>query len=265
MPQWMVHAHARAQRVGVRRMVIETGAVCGVAVAMVVLASATVFGSSLGVSAAALAFALTALVVGAVLHQTMPLVQELSVARFRMRKQATHDTRTGIVNRQHFIQQAYREWERCRRYRSGATLLVVDADHLDAVVEEHGRAAGDAVMRAIALSCDGMLRKPDLLGRYNGESLVVFLPHTDTLGAVDVAERIRNAIATNRVSWPKHPLRITVSVGVATLGDQHLSLNALMLDAEAALHTAQQAGRNCVRTSPTPPSRSGRSYPVMPH
>lgn len=265
VPRWLLLAHGRSQRVGLVRVMIEASLGLFVVATVLMMAVSPVLGWMPGPVHVIVALAVSALFACAVLGSAVPTLQALAVARLRMRKVATHDARTGIVNRRHFTQLAYREWERCRRYRSGAAMLVVDADLLNTVEEEHGKAAGDAVMRAIALACDGMLRKPDLLGRYAGNALVVFLPHTDTLGAIDVAERIRSTIAQSRVPWPKHPLRVTVSVGVATLGDQHLSLNSLILDAEAALHTAQQAGRNCVRTSPSPPSHSGRAYPVMPN
>jgi diguanylate cyclase len=259
LPRWLMVAHARSQRVGTTRSVVEMALLSGALAGIVALAVAPLLG--IGVVAWVVAVAaVTALMLGT----TVPVVQELTVARLRLVKAATHDPLTGIVNRRHFTQLAYREWERCRRYRSGAAMVMLDADHFNTIEEEHGKAAGDAVLRAIAIACDGLLRKPDLMGRYAGEQIVMFLPHTDLLGAIDVAERVRAAVAQTRVSWPTHPIRVTVSVGVATLGDHHLSLNALILDAEAALQAAQNAGRNCVRSSPAPASRSGKAYPVMP-
>lgn len=258
-------ALVRSQKMGLHRVMVETSLAMGATVSILWLALAPFLGVHASLWHLALCFGLSAAFAASLLGVSMPIMQALAAARLRMRKVSTHDARTGIVNRRHFTQLAYREWERCRRYRSGAAMLMVDADHLQTIEEEHGKAAGDAVMRAIALSCDGMLRKPDLLGRYTGNALVMYLPHTDTLGAVDVAERVRATIAQTRVPWARQTIRVTVSVGVTTLGDHHLSLNSLMLDAEAALHAAQQAGRNCVRTSPLPPNHSGRSYPVVPH
>ncbi len=257
-------AHERSQRIGRPRMMAETSAVAGAAAVVLALAVAPLMGVKPGLWLAGISFALVAGAVAIFLGTTLPVMHELAVARLRMRKVATHDANTGIVNRRHFTQVAFREWERCRRYRSGAALLMLDADHFSSIQEEFGKAAGDAVMRSIALTCDGMLRRPDLLGHHTGEALVIFLPHTDMLGAIDVAERLRAAVAQSRVAWPKHPIRVTISVGVATLGDQHLSLNSLVLDAESALNAAQSAGRNCVRTSAAPASLRGQSYPVMP-
>ncbi len=263
-PPWLMLAHVRAQRVGRMRMVIEACTMGGLAAVIVASALAPLFGVKVGTWLVGSAFGLVAGAVAIFLGTTLPVLHELSVARLRMRKVATHDVNTGIVNRRHFTQLAFREWERCRRYRSGAAMLMLDVDHFASIQEEFGKAAGSAVMRSIALTCDGMLRRPDLLGHHGGEALVIFLPHTDMLGAIDVAERLRSAVAQSRVAWPKHPIRVTVSVGVATLGDQHLSLNSLILDAESALHAAQTAGRNCVRTSTAPASVRGHAYPVLP-
>ncbi len=263
-PRWLMLAHERSQRVGRVRMMVETSIFASVAAVVLASALAPWMGVKAGTWLVATVFVLVAGAVAIFLGTTLPVLQELSVARLRARKVATHDANTGIVNRRHFTQLAFREWERCRRYRSGAAMLMIETDHFAAVQEEFGKEAGNAVIRSIALACDGMLRRPDLLGHQTDEALVVFLPHTDMLGAVDVAERLRAVVAQTRVAWTKHPIRITVSVGVATLGDQHLSLNSLILDAESALHAAQSAGRNCVRTSAAPPSARGRSYPVMP-
>ncbi len=199
----------------------------------------------------------------AAVHVALPLVHELTVARTRARRLATHDVDTGVVNQRHFAQLAQREWERCRRYRSGATMLIVEVDHLDTVSDEHGRAACAAVLRTVALACDSTLRKSDLLGRHSGDVMAAFLPHTETLGAVDVAERLRAMVAESTIPWHRNSIRVTLSIGVASLGDAHMSLAAFMLEAETALQAAQKAGRNCVRVSPQRGSRSSRDYPVM--
>jgi diguanylate cyclase len=264
VPRWLALLHGRAVRVGQRRVMVEAWLAVSLALTVIALAAAPFLAITPdwwhGLAVAGLA----AVIVGPALAAALPAVQALSALRLRMRKVATHDERTGIVNRRHFTQLAYREWERSRRYRSGAALLLIEADSLRTLEEERGREARDAVMRAIALACDSMLRKPDLLGQYSASALVVYLPHTDTLGAIDVAERVRALVAQARVPWKREPLRVTVSVGVATLGQQHLSLNALILDAEAAVGAAQDAGRNCVRTAPAPPAHRGQSFPVTP-
>jgi diguanylate cyclase (GGDEF)-like protein len=83
--------------------------------------------------------------------------------------------------------------------------------------------------------------------------LVVYLPHTDLLGALDVAERIRERVAGLGLSWDGKRVKATISVGVASIGAAHAALDAVIADAGGALREAKAAGRNCVRAAPIPP------------
>ncbi len=264
MPQVLLQAHRRALEVGFGRAAWE-GALAAACVAAVLglLVAPWVRGTTAYVLIAS-SVALAGVAAGVLLALVLPMVDELSASRLRIRKLATHDTDTGLVNHRHFSFMAQREWERCRRYRSGTTMLVVEVDHLSKVEDQHGRAASAAVMRAVALACESALRKSDLLGRHHGAMFAAFLPHTEMLGAIDVAERLRGMVAETAVPWNRGPIRVTVSIGVAALGEAHASLAALVSETESALVAAQKAGRNCVRVSPQRGSRSSRDYPVMP-
>ena len=96
-----------------------------------------------------------------------------------------------------------------------------------------------------------------------GGAVVVLLPHTDPIGALDVAERIRTEVLAQRLDWHGVAISATVSVGVAAIGSGHASLDALLREAEQALDAAKAAGRNCVRAAPIRPRRSGEARPVI--
>lgn len=210
------------------------------------------------VSATTLSLVLTPLVGSTLLR----LVFQLELARQKIGMMATHDELTGVPNRRHFMEVAQREWERARRYGNDAALLLVDADHFRRVNDRHGHLCGDELLRRIALSALGSLRHPDLLARSGGEELVVFLPQTDPLGALDVAERIRLRVQSLRLVWQGLEVGTTVSIGVAPLRPEQDSLDAMLQEADAALCAAKADGRNCVRTLPYQPKRSGETYPV---
>jgi diguanylate cyclase (GGDEF)-like protein len=176
--------------------------------------------------------------------------------------QATQDELTGVHNRRHFMALAEREFARCRRYQTAAALLLIDADHFKRVNDEHGRPCGDALLREITRVTQNSLRQPDVLARFGGEELVVFLPHTDPLGALDVADRIRERVSELRLGWQGGEVRATVSIGVSALEPGHASLDALIHDANTALFAAKEAGRNCVRAAPIQPRRSGETPPI---
>ena len=264
VPQALLLAHRRAQQVGTSRVACEAAALAGAAVLLLCTLAVPWISNSAVMVAMVLAVVAAAALAGGFVTLVLPMVNELSAQQLRVRRLATHDSDTGLINRRHFAQLAQREWERCRRYRSGATMLMVEVDHLAKIEEEHGRRAGAAVQRCVALACESALRKSDLLGRHQGGSFAAFLPHTETLGAVDLAERLRGMVAATQVPGPNGTLRVTVSIGVAPLGDAHTSLATLVTETESALQAAQKAGRNCVRVSPQRGSRSSRDYPVMP-
>jgi diguanylate cyclase (GGDEF)-like protein len=166
------------------------------------------------------------------------------------------DALTGAYTQQHFVAATDREWSRVRRHGEDAALLMIDVDHFKRLNDEHGNDAGDAMLVEITRLASSTLRPYDLLARFGGGVLVVYLPHTDPLGALDVAERIRERVAGLRLSWQGKLVKTTVSVGVAGVGSGHAGLEAVIGDAGAALREAKGAGRNCVRSAPIPPRQN---------
>lgn len=188
------------------------------------------------------------------------LMFQLDAARQRHSVNATKDDLTGAHNRRHFMQVAEREWARCRRYAEDGAVLLIDADQFKALKGSHGAACCDALLRDLTRLVTQSLRQPDLLARFGAEALIVYLPNTDPMGALDVAERIRERIAGHTLRWQHSGVSSTVSIGVASVGATHLTLDALVQDALAALQAAKDAGRNCVRAAPIQP----RATPARP-
>ena len=168
---------------------------------------------------------------------------------------AIRDPLTGAFSQRYFIAAADREWSRIRRHGEDAALLMIDADQLQVVNDAHGMDCGDAVLVQLTRIVTATLRQYDLMARFNAGVLVVYLPHTDPLGAIDVAERIRDRVASHRMNWPSGAVSVTVSIGVAAIGNDHGALDAVIGDAGAALRQAKAAGRNCVRAAPVPAKR----------
>lgn len=179
----------------------------------------------------------------------LQLMFQLSAARQRQVVHSTLDELTGAYNRRHFLQLAEREWARCRRYAEDGAMLVIDADQFKAHRGSLGGGCCDTLLRDMVRLVAQSLRQPDLLARYGAATLIVFLPNTDPLGALDVAERIRERVSRLTLEWRGESVRASASVGVVTLGAQHESLGALVGDADLALYAAKDAGRNCVRTA----------------
>jgi len=193
----------------------------------------------------AMFFALGALVLAGIVIRLARVVAD---TRAHQALQAVDDALTGLSNRRHFLELVEREFARCRRYGDDGALLLIDADHLRRINEHMGQLCGDALLLEVTKRVGTTLRQPDLLARFGGAELAVFLPNTDPLGALDAAERIRQQVA----SAPS-----TVSIGVATVHQGQLSVDTMVLEAEQALEAAKEAGRNCVRTGPIKPRRNG--------
>jgi diguanylate cyclase len=162
-------------------------------------------------------------------------------------RHASLDSLTGVFNRRHFLNQVEREWSLARRYNTDCALLVIDVDHFKRVNDGFGHRCGDQLLRQIAEACSETLRQADVLARFGGEEFILFLPHTDPLGALDVAERIRERIERLNFAWNGHSIPVSASVGVAALRPQHMALEHLVHEAEDALDAAKSEGRNCVR------------------
>jgi diguanylate cyclase (GGDEF)-like protein len=190
------------------------------------------------------------------------LVVELGRTREQLAVLATHDDLTGVHNRRHFMTVVQHEWDRARRYDTQAALLLIDPDHFKRINDNHGHLCGDELLRCIAGAVRETLRQADVLARFGGEELVVFLPHTDPLGALDVAERIRERVQALNAPWNGITVNTTVSIGMAPMRDELPSLDWMIHEADTALHAAKTDGRNCVRTLPFEPSRSGGAYQV---
>ncbi len=190
------------------------------------------------------------------------LVFALEQARRQLDVLATRDDLTGLHNRRHFMSRVEAEWDRAKRYGNSAALLLIDVDHFKQVNDRHGHLCGDELLRRIAAAAADLLRQPDLLARYGGEEFVVFLPHTDTLGAIDVAERLRERVKGLVLDWAGQRVTTSVSIGVAPLRLEMASIDWLLHEADTALYTAKAEGRNCVRSLPLSAPRRGVMSPA---
>ena len=157
---------------------------------------------------------------------------------------ATTDGLTRLYNRRTFLQRAESEFERSRRYQRPLSVLMMDVDHFKEVNDSHGHEVGDRVLRVLADECRRTLRQQDVLGRYGGEEFMAFLPETAATVAIEVAERLRKSVESLRVPVERNSIRITLSIGIATLDEKDRDISALIISADQALYEAKQQGRN---------------------
>jgi diguanylate cyclase (GGDEF)-like protein len=162
--------------------------------------------------------------------------------------EARIDAKTGLLNAATWQREAHTEVTRAVRTGMPLAVAMIDVDHFKSVNDTYGHLAGDAVLASISAAMRGMLRDYDLVGRFGGEEFTVLLPQTLAAEAREIAERLREKLAmivTPVTDGTENvPLRITVSIGVASLQDSRRDLDDLLAAADAALYRAKQSGRN---------------------
>jgi diguanylate cyclase (GGDEF)-like protein/PAS domain S-box-containing protein len=178
-------------------------------------------------------------------------INERKTMEEELQRRATIDALTGVSNRQHFTDLAEKEIARAHRHGNALCFLMFDVDHFKQVNDNFGHPTGDAVLEALTNHCQESLRSFDIIGRVGGEEFAVLLPNTGLNGAVDLADRMRQAIAAKPMTDLKGVALppVTISIGVAMLRpDERLA--QLFSRADTALYRAKGAGRNRVEVAP---------------
>ncbi len=162
---------------------------------------------------------------------------------------ATHDPLTRLLNRNGLREVTGRHFG--RRPADPLTLLQVDVDHFKRINDEHGHAAGDQVLAAVARALQGELRAGDFAARLGGEEFLVGCVGSDAARAAALGERLRAAVAALQAmpAAGGTALRCTVSVGIARGITDAAQWDAALREADQALYAAKQGGRNRVVTA----------------
>jgi diguanylate cyclase (GGDEF)-like protein len=171
-----------------------------------------------------------------------------------LREHAERDALTLLRNRRAFEQVLSAETTRFERYRRPVALLMLDIDHFKQVNDRHGHEAGDEVLRGVARVIATCIRDVDTAARLGGEEFVVLLPETGVAAAMEVASRIRAAVAGTAVPWRTGLIPVTLSVGVAACPETATQPGDLIGSADAALYQAKRGGRDRVVAAAAAPS-----------
>jgi diguanylate cyclase (GGDEF)-like protein len=164
----------------------------------------------------------------------------------QMKQMAITDPVTQLFTRRHFTFLGSSEVERALRYNRSLSVLMIDIDHFKKVNDTYGHSTGDSILHGVAKTCRAAMRATDIIGRWGGEEFVIVLPEADMDGAALIAERIRRMVAQSAITVGQHQILVTVSIGLAVLGDCCCSLDVLIDQADRAMYLAKADGRNKV-------------------
>lgn len=170
---------------------------------------------------------------------------ELSEANRQLAEAARVDHLTGLLNRRGFTEEAEAEIRRMFRSGKSFALVLADVDHFKQFNDQHGHVCGDRVLKRVAAILGERTRDVDQVARWGGEEFILLLPETDADGAAVLAEKLRDAVASNLFAFDDLRLSITMTFGVAAFRKGE-SLDSCIARADTALYHGKEGGRNKV-------------------
>ena len=177
--------------------------------------------------------------------EVMQLTQNLE----RAQAEAINDPLTGLLNRRGFEQAIAKAFE--GPLVSGASLLLADLDRFKQINDAHGHLVGDQVLKSFAQILRSRIKGADIAARLGGDEFAVLMPETALPGALALAEQIRTKLLQGRLRLANREETlgtITVSIGVAQAAVAQ-DLQSLMQQADTALYSAKNGGRNCITSA----------------
>ncbi len=168
-------------------------------------------------------------------------ITELKEKSNLLEYQATHDTLTGLFNRQKFHDIFSKEVRRDKRYKNSLSMIIYDIDHFKQVNDTYGHLIGDDILRDISKLVASTIREHDTVVRWGGEEFIILLPQTNLEGAINTAKKLQDVIASYENSNLNKP--ITLSFGVTLLKDDDTE-DSIIKRADEALYEAKRSGRN---------------------
>lgn len=183
--------------------------------------------------------------VRATIEELITTRRTVELQRAEIERASAVDPLTGVGSRGAILERLRFETAEARRYEHPVAVVVLDVDGFAALNHEHGVAAGDTILREVALRLRLRVREADALGRIGADAFLAVLPHTDERGAVGFADAVRQRLADRPILTDAGEMPVTVSIGIALMRPgTTLSEDGLLASAEEALASARAAGGN---------------------
>lgn len=186
------------------------------------------------------------------LAEVKRIILELEEKNFLLDRTAKTDSLTQVLSRAETFSRAELEIERSLRSKKPISFLMLDIDHFKNINDQYGHPIGDVVLQNLAKYCQEELRVVDIFGRVGGEEFLIVLPENSEAMAFEVAERVRNKVASSIVAQAQgKDISISISVGIASFDPGRngetaadLILRACYKNSDEAMYSAKTKGRN---------------------
>lgn len=169
---------------------------------------------------------------------------QLSMKEKALSYMAKNDALTGVSNRAHFTEKGNLFYDNHIQFRNPFSVIIIDVDDFKVINDTYGHAAGDHVLVTIAAVMKSFIKDSQVFARYGGEEFALLLPDMNKDQALTLAEDIRIAIEKLVMNYDTTPLRVTISLGVATLSSEHHSFDSLIIEADRNLYVSKHNGKN---------------------
>ena len=169
--------------------------------------------------------------------------ERLEQANAELLNLATTDPLTGLLNRRKFEEVMQHEVARAVRY-GPLSLLLIDLDFFKQVNDCYGHHAGDEALKTVAGVLNSCCRSTDVCARLGGDEFAVILPQTDAAAAPFVRDRILHTIAQTPLPLGERQIKLSLSIGIASLPDDATESEALIAFADSAMYRVKQASRS---------------------
>lgn len=169
---------------------------------------------------------------------------QLDEVSYKLLSLSNTDELTAAHNRRYFYEVLEREFSLARRTNRPFSVLLIDLDDFKKINDEYGHPAGDAVLRLFAEICQKTIRSVDEFARLGGDEFGCLLIGAQQAEAAEIAERLREVLAANRVLYRENQLHNTASIGVITWQPTFENVDNMMFHLDAALLAAKNKGKN---------------------
>ena len=182
-----------------------------------------------------------------IVNEKEKTAEEISFEINKMNKLIVTDDLTQCFNRRYIKERLPIDMRLAKRNKSNLSIAILDIDYFKLINDNYGHLVGDYILKEIVNLINNIIRVDlDWIARYGGEEFLLVFNNTSKETAVKLANRIRNIISDNIFKYDENEIKITVSVGIATMEEEIESMEKFIDIADKNLYNAKKNGRNLV-------------------